>query len=185
MRSISMLLLAFTMLATTLFAQTVALPQERQKLGGTDPTVRITQETLHNLLMLPYYSIFDNLEFSVQGDQVTLSGKVINPVTKSDAATAVKQIEGVSRVVNNIQVLPPSPVDDRIRREEYRAIFSFGGLYRYAMGAVPSIHIVVDHGNVTLVGVVDSEADKNLAGIQAKSVPGVFSVQNDLRVSKQ
>ena len=178
-----MLLLAFTMFATTLFAQTVALPQERRKLGGNDPSARITRESLHNLLMLQTYSIFDNLAFSVQGDQVTLSGQVTNPVTKSDAATAVKQIEGVSRVVNNIQVLPPLPMDNRIRREAYRTIFSYGGLSRYAMGAVPSIHIVVDHGNLTLVGVVDSEADKNMAGIQAKSVPGVFSVKNDLQVA--
>ena len=127
-----MLLLTISMFATTLLAQTVALPQERQKLGGADPAVRIQREVLHNLLMDPYYSVFDNLQFSVQGDQVTLSGQVLNPSVKSYANSVVKQIEGVSKVVDNIQLLPASPADDRIRRAEYRAIYGFDGLSRYS-----------------------------------------------------
>jgi hyperosmotically inducible protein len=94
----------------------------------------------------------------------------------------VKSVEGVERVKNEIQVLPLSPMDEQIRRAEYRAIYGFADLYRYAQQAVPSIHIIVDNGKVTLVGVVDSQADKNLAGLRANTVPGVFSVSNDLVV---
>jgi len=97
---------------------------------------------------------------------------------------AVKHIEGVGQVVNQIKVLPLSPFDDQIRRATYRAIFGYGGLYRYAMGANPSIHIIVDNGHVKLEGVVSSQMDKNIAGIRANGVPGVFSVTNDLRVDR-
>ncbi len=165
-----------------LYAQTVALPQNRTKLGGTEPSVRIARETMHQLLMLPYYSVWDDLAFSVQGNNVTLSGQVVNPTLKSDAAAAVKGIEGVEHVNNNIEVLPPSPQDDRIRRAEYRAIYGYDSLSRYSWGAVPSIHIIVKNGHVTLVGDVDNEADKNMAGVRANGVPGVFGVQNDLQV---
>lgn len=136
----------------------------------------------HALLMLPYYNIFDNLEFQVDGGHVTLSGQVTWPVLKSDAANAVKHLEGVSSVTNNVEVLPLSRFDDQIRFAAYRAVFSAGGLYRYAMGANPSIHIIVDNGHVTLVGVVGTQMDKTLAGIRANSVPGVFSVTNNLLV---
>lgn len=154
----------------------------REVLGGTEPEQRIQRETLHELLMIPYYSVFDDLRFEVNGDTVKLMGAVTNPTVKSDAENRVKKIEGVQNVVNNIKVLPPSPTDDRIRREEYRAIYSSDGLYRYAMGAVPSIHIIVENGHVTLTGMVDNAADKNIAKIRANSVPGVFSVKNDLQV---
>lgn len=160
-----------------------ALPESRQKLGGTDPNARIARETLHELLMNAYYSVFDNLEFRVEnGNTVVLSGQVVNPVVKSDAENAVKRIEGVEKVANNIEVLPPSPSDDRIRRAEYRSIYGFGGLSKYSWGAVPSIHIIVNRGHVTLVGAVDNEGDKNMAGIRANTVPGVFSVTNNLQV---
>jgi len=140
----------------------------------------------HELVMLPYYNIFDNLAFRVDdGGVVTLMGEVTRPVLKSDAEHSVKRIPGVTQVVNEIKVLPLSPMDNRIRVAEYRAIFRFGGLYRYAMGANPSIHIIVDNGHVTLVGVVDNQADKNMAGIRANGVPGVFSVTNDLRVAEK
>jgi hyperosmotically inducible protein len=165
-----------------LFAQTTALPQERQKLGGTNPTARITRETLHQLLMIPYYSVFDNLAFQVNGDTITLTGQVVNPVVKSDAEDAVKHIEGVEKVVNNIEVLPLSPNDDRIRHQVYRSVYGFDGLSKYSWGAVPSIHIIVKGGHVTLVGVVDSQADKDIAGLRAKSVPDAFSVDNQLQV---
>jgi hyperosmotically inducible protein len=146
------------------------------------PQGTIEKQVRHELLMLPYYSVFDNLEFRVDGRDVELLGQVRNPVLKSDAQNVVKRIEGVSSVTNNIKVLPLSTFDNRIRRAAYRAVFSGPGLYRYAMGANPSIHIIVDNGNVTLVGYVGNEMDKNLAYVRANSVPGVFSVTNDLRV---
>jgi hyperosmotically inducible periplasmic protein len=177
------LISTIVLLAATLFAQTTALPQNRQKMGGTDPTQRIAREVMHELLMLPYYSVFDNLAFRVDGNTVYLYGQVVNPTLKSDAESAVKKIEGVEKVVNNIEILPPSPSDDRIRHAVYRAIYGFDGLSRYSWGTVPSIHIIVKGGHVTLVGVVDNEADKNMAEIQAKSVPGVFSVTDQLQVA--
>ncbi len=150
--------------------------------GAPGSQVALEQRVRHALVMLPYYNIFDNLEFQVDGGQVTLSGQVTWPALKSDAASAVKRVEGVQGVTNNIEVLPLSPFDNRIRMATYRAIFSYAGLYRYAMGANPSIHIIVDNGHVTLVGVVSNQMDKNLAGIRANSVPGVFSVTNNLQV---
>ena len=178
------LIFTVVLLAATLCAQnqTTALPQERQRLGGTPGTQRIMREVLHELLMEPYYSVFDNLAFRVEGNTVYLLGQVTNPVLKSDAESAVKKIEGVEKVVNNIEVLPPSPGDDRLRHQLYFAIYGYDGLSRYSWGAVPSIHIIVNRGHVALVGVVDSEADKNMAEIRAKGVPGVFSVDNQLQV---
>ena len=182
MRRMLLFLLPVLLTGVTL-AQTVAMPGSRNKLSGTDPSARITREVLHEMLMLPYYSVFDNLAFRVDGNTVTLLGQVTNPSLKSDAEASVKKIEGVDKVVNNIEVLPPSPMDDGIRRAEYRAIYGTDPLSRYAMGAVPSIHIISKGGHVTLVGVVDNEADKNLAEIKAKGVSGVFSVDNQLQVA--
>ena len=146
------------------------------------PNATIVHQVRHELLMLPYYGVFDNLEYKVVGNHVELMGQVVDPTLKSTAGNVVKQIEGVTSVANNIQVLPLSSFDDRIRLAEYRAVFGRDGLFRYAMGAIPSVHIIVDHGNVTLVGVVGSQMDKTLAGIQASGVAGVFSVTNNLRV---
>lgn len=145
---------------------------------------RIQREVLHQLRMLPYYTVFDNLSYKVQGNQVELMGQVVQPRLKSDAEAAVKHIEGVQHVVNNIEVLPVSGFDDRTRLAEYRAIYWHQGLDRYALQAVPSIHIIVKNGNVTLVGAVANKMDKTLAGIQANGVPGVFSVTNNLQVDK-
>lgn len=155
-------------------------------LSATTPqgTDRITREVRHELVMLPYYGVFDNLAYKVDGGTVTLLGQVTNPVLKSDAEHAVKGIEGVNKVVNQIQVLPLSSMDNQTRIAEYRAIYGFAGLDRYAMQAVPSIHIIVDNGKVTLVGVVDSQADKELAGVRANTVAGVFSVTNNLTVGR-
>jgi len=150
--------------------------------NATPEEDRITREVRHQLLMLPFYSVFDDLKFSVQGNTVVLQGAVINPATKADAESAVKHIEGVERVDNRIEILPPSPMDDAIRRAEYRAIYGESGLFRYGQSAIPSIHIIVKNGRVTLEGVVDNESDKNLAGIRANGVPGVFSVTNNLQV---
>ncbi len=147
------------------------------------PQEKIKKEVRHQLVMLPWYSVFDNLAYQVEGDKVTLYGQVTRPTLKSDAEAAVKSIEGISTVVNNIEVLPLSPMDDQLRRALYRAIYGETGLSRYSVQAVPSIHIIVKNGNVTLEGAVDSEADKNLAGIRANQVPNVFSVKNNLVVS--
>ena len=146
---------------------------------------RISREVRHELLMLPYYSVFDDLAYSVNGDTVTLYGNVSNPTLKKDAENVVKKIEGVEHVDNRINVLPPSPMDDQIRLATYRAIYSKAPLQKYGWGAVPSIHIIVNNGRVTLTGVVDNQADKELANITANSVPGVFGVQNNLQVANQ
>jgi osmotically-inducible protein OsmY len=142
----------------------------------------LTREVGHQLVQIPWLSVFDNLQYSVRGSEVTLAGQVWQPVTKDDAEKAVKGIEGVTKVINNIEVLPLSPLDDQIRRAEYRAIYGFPGLERYAMGVLPSIHIIVKNGHVTLVGTVDNEMDKNVVEIRAKSVPNVFSVDDQLQV---
>ncbi len=160
-------------------------PNAHQPLGSSiSDQERITREARHELLMLPYYTLFDYLGYKVEGNKVTLVGAVTNPTLKSDAENAVKKIEGVQSVDNRIDVLPPSPQDDRIRREVYRSIYEYDGLSRYAWGALPSIHIIVKNGHVSLVGDVDSEADKNMAEMRAKSVPGVFSVEDNLAVSR-
>ena len=159
--------------------------KQRQKLGGTPAAERMQREVRHQLLLLPYYNVFDNLAFQVQGSTVTLLGQVTNPTLKSDAQKAVKGIEGVEQVNNQIEVLPPSPMDDQLRRAEYHAIFGDDRLFRYGLGAVPSIHIIVKGGHVTLVGVVDNQSDKDVASIRAKGVSGVFSVDNQLQVEKR
>jgi osmotically-inducible protein OsmY len=142
----------------------------------------LTREVGHQLIQVPWLSVFDNLQYSVRGSEVTLSGQVWQPVTKDDAETAVKGIEGVAKVINNIEVLPNSPMDDQMRRAEYRAIYGAPELQRYAMGVLPSIHIIVKGGHVTLVGTVDNQMDKNVAEIRAKSVPNLFSLDDQLQV---
>lgn len=143
---------------------------------------RLIKEVRHELIMLPYYNVFDNLTFRVDGRTVILEGQVTQPVLKSDAGNVVKRVEGVDKVINNLEVLPPSPMDDRIRREVYRSIYSFGPLFKYGNMAVPPIHIIVKNGRVTLEGVVDNESDKTLAGMRANQVPGTFQITNNLRV---
>ena len=148
-------------------------------------TERISREVRHELLMLPYLGVFDNLAYKkVDGYNVTLMGQVTRPTLKSDAENVVKKIEGVEHVDNQIGVLPPSPNDDRLRLQLYRAIYGFPALQKYALGVQQPIRIIVKNGKVTLEGVVDSEADKNIVNIQANSVPGVFSVTNNLQVVK-
>ena len=151
-----------------------------------DAEGHIAKEVRHELLILPYYSLFDDLEYSVQGRTVTLSGALTSEHsnTKSEAENAVKRIEGVDKVINNIKILPPSPLDQQARARVYRAISNTGSLSRYFWEAAPSIHIVVEGQRVTLKGFVNSEADKNLANIAAKEVPDVFQVTNELRVVK-
>jgi hyperosmotically inducible protein len=146
---------------------------------------RIAREVRHELLMLPYLDVFDNLAYKVDGYNVTLMGQVTRPTLKSDAENVVKRIEGVEHVDNQIEVLPLSPMDDRLRLRLYRAIYGYPPLQKYALGVQQPIRIIVKNGHVTLEGVVDNEGDKNLANIRANSVSGVFSVTNNLQVAKK
>ena len=147
---------------------------------------RIVKEVRHELVMLPFYGVFDNLSYKVDPDgTVTLLGQVARPTLKSDAENVVKRIEGVEKVVNNIEVLPTSINDDQIRRAAYRAIYGNSVLSQYQLRAVPPIHIIVKNGHITLEGVVARAMDKQIAGIQANSVPGTFSVTNNLVVEEQ
>lgn len=150
-------------------------------------TAHITKEIRHELATLPYYGVFDWLEFQVMPDNtVVLRGQVVRPTTKSEAEARVKNIEGVSKVVNEIQVLPLSPSDDRLRVALYRTIYDWDSpLFRYATQAVPPIHIIVDHGRATLKGVVASKADAQLAYMRARSVPGLFDVKNELQIESE
>src|SRR6266576_402167 len=143
---------------------------------------QLSREVRHRLRMLPYYGVFDNLAYKIDGGTVTLYGQVVRPSTKSDAARSVGRIDGVTQVVNKIEVLPLSGFDDRVRAQTYRAIANSGGLHRYLMGTNPSIHIIVNRGNVTLTGVVSNRMDKQLAYMAASRVFGSFSVKNDLQI---
>ena len=145
---------------------------------------RLIKEVRHELLMLPYLDVFDNLAFKVDGYNVTLLGQVVRPTLKSDAERVVKGIEGIEKVDNQIEMLPVSPNDDRLRRALYRAIYGYEALSRYAMPVVKPIRIIVKNGQVTLEGVVANQADKNLANIRAQGVHGAFSVTNNLQVEK-
>ncbi|HEX3156660.1 MAG TPA: BON domain-containing protein [Candidatus Angelobacter sp.] len=145
---------------------------------------RISREVFHELITLPQLTIFDNLQYKVDGNKVTLTGQVRDAILKDSAEKSVKHIEGVESVNNQIEVLPASGNDDRIRREVARALFNDDRLFRYSMGSLPPIHIIVKNGHVTLEGIVNSQADKNEANIRANGVPGVFSVDNHLQVQK-
>jgi len=180
-----LLLLALTVLPFSLGAA-----QNKQHedafVPGDKADTRIAREVRHQLVMLPYYSIFDDLAFRVNGSSVTLLGSVVKPVLKSDAENVVKRVEGVNQVINQIKVLPLSPMDDQIRYAEYRAIYGDPALgTRYGYRALPSIHIIVANGHVTLEGVVANQFDKNLINVRANSVPNVFSVTNNLIVEPQ
>jgi osmotically-inducible protein OsmY len=165
-----------------------ATPGNSLRQNNTDMRHRADENSLrrevnHELTLVPRYSVFDILQYRVNGNDVTLTGAVVNPTLKSDAENAVKHIEGVEKIDNRIEVLPPSPMDDQLRWAEYRAIYSQPSLSRYGIGMLQSIHIIVKGGHVTLEGNVDSEADKDAANIFANGVPNVFSVTNDLIVT--
>jgi hyperosmotically inducible protein len=162
-----------------------AFALEAQERPISDRGVRrIEREVGHELVTLPYYGVFDALSYKVDGTTVTLQGWVTRPTLKSDSERVVKDIEGVEKVVNNIEVLPPSPNDDRLRVALYQAIYGHTALNRYAMQSVPPIHIIVKNGDVTLVGVVATESDKNIANLQANGVSGTFKVTNNLTVER-
>jgi len=158
--------------------------QANQAKAPPQAEERIQREVRHQLLLLPYLTVFDNLAYKVEGYNVTLLGQVTRPVLKSDAENVVKHIEGVEKVDNQIEVLPTSPMDDGLRRRLFIAIYGYPGFQKYAMPVIKPIRIIVKNGHVTLEGVVDSEADKNTAGIRANSVSGIFSVTNNLQVVK-
>ena len=190
----------FVSLAGFARAQAAPPPQSNQSVQtppsgdqGTQPADealspqsqdKLIREIRHELIMLPYYGVFDNLAFRLQGRTVILEGQVANSVLKPDAEYAVKKVEGVEKVINQIQVLPPSPMDERIRRQVYQAIYSYGPLFKYANLSIPPIHIIVQSGHVTLEGVVNNETDKGLCTMRVKQVSSVFSVTNNLRVVK-
>jgi hyperosmotically inducible protein len=168
---------AISIFATLLLA---AAPAVALAQGASNP--QLGRKVRHELVTLPYYGVFDNLAYSINGGNVTLYGDVVRPSTRSDAERRVKRIAGVTSVTNNIKVLPFSRFDDNIRVATYRSIARMGGLYRYLQGANPSLHIVVANGHVKLEGVVSGSGDKTLAYMAANRVPGVFSVQNNLRI---
>ncbi len=178
-------------LSLTLLASTLALAQQNpaQNQGfaqGPANESQLAQQVRHNLVMLPYYSVFDELSFKLDGSVVTLEGACPPEPPwdiRSDAQAAVKQVKGVTQVVNNIKVLPLSPMDWQIRRAEAKAIYGNPDIgTRYGDQPLPSVHIVVDNGHVTLTGVVDSQMDDTLIKTRANMVPNVFSVTDNLQV---
>ena len=189
MKRLSILLLTGALsLGFTAFAADKSETNDAKHLDpyvqGPQDEARMIQEVRHHLVMLPYFGVFDDLGFSVDpGGKVTLVGQVTQPALKNDAEATVKKAEGVTSVVNQIEVLPLSGMDDKIRRAVYRAIYGDPALAtRYGFRALPSIHIIVKNGNVRLEGVVANEGDRNIANIRAKGVSGVFKVENQLRV---
>jgi len=178
-----MLIVVLSMMALISVSGTAkeVLPLKSQ----ADARARIIQEIRHELATLPYYGVFDWLEFEMKPDNtVLLRGQVVRPTTKSDAEARVRKVPGVSKVINEIEVLPPSPEDDRLRLELYRAIYgSDSPLFRYATQAIPSIHIIVKNGRATLKGIVDSKSDADLANVRARGVPGLFEVKNELQIA--
>lgn len=166
-----------------------ALPQgaaqtaQPSKSGEKIPD-SLSRELHHQLHTLPFYSVFDYLSFSLSGDTVTLTGQVLRPTLKTHAEAAMKSLEGVRTVVNNIEVLPQSPTDDELRRNIYRAIFEDSELAKYAVQTVPPIHIIVKNGAVTLTGTVDNEADITLAARETNKVPNIVSMHNALSLHR-
>ncbi len=180
--------IGFVLLAGALFVSYGVAAKDSDKqhidpyVNGPSGETRLVQEIRHKLLSLPYYSVFDDLGFNVNGSTVTLVGEVTKPVLKEDAERTVKDVEGVTNVVNNIEVLPVSGVDDQLRRRVYQAIYGDPELStRYGFQTLPSIHIIVKNGNVRLEGVVLNDLDRTMAFMRANSVPGAFHVDNDLK----
>ena len=157
------------------------LNTKRQPKQAEQQLAKLVREELE---MLPNYTVFDYLTFQVDGRTVELWGEVSRSVLKVDAEGAIKNLEGVEEVINHVEVLPDSPIDLNVRRQVYRAIYQHPTLSKYAMQAVPPIHIIVKNGKVSLEGVLANESDKNIANIQARSVSEVSSVANNLQIEK-
>jgi hyperosmotically inducible protein len=181
---VNLLKYVFAIVLAGVLGASLGTPAARAAATTKPKVTTLNDQVHHQLVMLPWYGVFDNLKYQINGSEVTLSGQLVSEhaVTKDDAQKFVGSIPGVTRVINNIEVLPPSPFDNQIRRAEYRTVFSHADLGRYTLGAIPQVHIVVKGGHVALEGVVMNQMDKNIAGIVANSVPGVFSVQNNLRI---
>jgi len=182
-------IISHTFMALSLVGSGLAAQKDKDHndafVRGDAAENRIAREVRHELVTLPYYGVFDDLAFRVEGSTVILQGQVTRPTLKSDAENVTKRIEGVTRVVNNIEVLPLSSMDDQTRMAVYRAIYGDPALSsRYGFRALPAIHIIVKNGNVTLEGVVANEADKNLVSMRAKGVPNVFGVTDNLQVER-
>ncbi|HEX7314333.1 MAG TPA: BON domain-containing protein [Pyrinomonadaceae bacterium] len=170
------------LVAALVVASSLAAGAPADQMGERAAFEQLAKKVRKELVTLPWYGVFDNLEYQISGSTVTLSGQVVQPSTRKDAERRVSRLKGVERVVNNIEVLPLSGFDDSIRANTYRALMGWNSpLFRYGRGVNPSIHIVVNGGHVTLEGVVSNEGDRRLAYILANSVPGVFSVTNNLR----
>ena len=184
MRKFKSIVLAIAVTFAIATSAAVAAPAVTGRDQGLNEQ-QIMKKVRKELVTLPYYGVFDNLAYQVEGSTVTLYGQVVRPSTRKDAEHRVSRIEGVERVINRIEVLPLSPFDDSIRSRTYRSLFDTGGLYRYFMGANPSIHIVVNGGHVTLEGVVANDGDRRLAYLIASGVPNVFSVTNNLRTDRE
>jgi hyperosmotically inducible protein len=165
-------------------AALLAVPALVSASGPAPVQKTLDERVRHELNMLPYYGVFDDISFRVDGDKVTLTGEVWQPVLKLQTESAIKHIEGVGQVDDQIEVLPLSNFDDQIRRSTYRAIYGYGPLSRYQLGTHPAIHIIVKNGNVTLTGVVANAMDKEMAYLRANGVHGAFSVTNELRLDK-
>src|ERR1700676_2783491 len=184
-RSFCTLALATFLMSPAIFADKKDKNHQDAFVAGDADETEIAKHVRHELVMLPYYGLFDDLAFKVEGHTVTLLGQVVRPTLKSDAERVVKRIPGVEQVINQIEVLPASPMDDQIRMAEYRAIYGDPSIStRYGFRALPSIHIIVKNGHVTLEGVVANQGDRNLIGIRANTVPNVFSVTNNLQVEE-
>jgi len=184
MKKIGLLILAL-LLSPLFYSVNVAAGQDMRSQKETRNTeAYLNREVRHELIQIPWYSVFDILQYRVNGNEVTLMGQVVQPIIKSEAENAVKHIEGVEKVINQIEVLPTSPMDDQIRRAEYRAIYSQPTLFRYGVGNLQSIHIIVKNGHVDLEGNVDNEKDRDVAVVAAKTVPNVFSVESHLTIGE-
>ncbi len=178
-------LLIFTLSAVAGTPKVFAAPEPEIANRGTPTNYEtwLSNKVYERLVTMPWYNVFDNVEYKISGSKITLLGQVVFPVTRSSVADSVKGIKGVTQVVNEVKDLPLSPFDNQIRWAEYRALFSEGSpLFHYSLGVNPRIHIIVDNSRVTLVGVVNSRADREMAGLRAKTVPMVFSVKNELKV---
>ncbi len=185
---LSVFVLTFGLSVAIVAQQAAPAPAATQQKKTYSPKAqeRITREVRHQLLKLPYYGgPFDHISFRLVGYDVVLMGQVVNYTLKPDAEKAIRHIEGVERVINHIETLPPSAGDDRLRRDLYRSIYGYAPLQRYRMPPTKPIQIIVKHGHVMLEGVVISKADKNMVGIRANGVPGVFSVTNNLMIEKE
>jgi hyperosmotically inducible protein len=146
----------------------------------------LTKEIRKELVTLPFFGVFDWFEYKVEPDgTVYLAGQVTRPTLKKDAQRRVERVEGVDRVINQVEVLPLSPNDERLRRAVFRELFNFNSpLFRYGQQPVPPIHIIVNRGRLVLKGVVANKGDSDLANIKARGVPGLFEVRNELKVER-